>query len=472
MKKTKLNSILALFFITILLLNTHCFANDVMLISENSVEPSVTQDIIASDLYVSQNGEYNITNTIVGNVYIKADTLNINSTNNGDTITGNLYAMADNVNIKSDFKFSETEKDELGNAKLESVNNVSKIDGNVFVLANKFVLDPKCEITGDLYVCANEIYLSRNAVIRGNVYVFGDTLNLNCQITNGDLYANVKDFNLKYYGFVYRDLHLTSENVTLEGYVYRNSFIEAKNITTTSNFINNKTFNVTDAWNLTFSGEVKENANINSKNITFKSKDDTQKNITCLISGDLNYSAKNEIQIEDKIVSGDINYTEYKSSNSILSRIGNYLLGLLTSLIYVAIIYLILNKFAPTFIEKISNINSSNILKYLGIGILVLVALPVLSILLLITNIGSLLGLLLAIIYALLLIVAKPIVVIVISKMINKKVKSINTYVGIGIITILLSLINLIPYIQFVVSLLVNLTGLGIMVKSLLPSKK
>lgn len=465
MKKNKLNFIITLFFIISILFNTHCFANDVMLISENSVDNSSTNNIIVSDLSVSQDGEYSIKNTIDGNVFASVETLNINSDNNGGIITGNLYVIADTVNIKSNFKYSKTEKDELGNFKLESVNNSSTIYGSVFVIANKFVLEPKCEINGDLYICANEIELSQNAIIRGNVFAVGNTLDFNSEINNGDLYANVKNFNMKYYGFIYRDLHVSSENVTLEGYVYRNSFINTKNITTTSTFINNQDFNIENALNTTISGEIKGNANINSKNIIFKSKDDTQKNITCLITGDLNYSSKNEIQIEDKIVSGNINYTEYKSSNSILSRIGNYLIGLLTSLIYVAIIYFILNRFAPKFIEKISNINSSSILKYLGIGILLFVILPVLSILLLISNVGSLLGLLLAIIYALLLIIAKPIIIIAFSKIINKRITSLNIYIGIGITTIALSLINLIPYVGFIVYLLVIDLGLGLIVK-------
>lgn len=472
MQKNKTKLIFTLFIITILFLTTFCLAvetNETTLISETNEEQSSLQNSTHySDLYISENGEYNINNIIDGSVFASVETLNIDSSNNGGTITGNLYVSADTVNIKSNFKYSETEKDELGNPKLESVTNSSTIYGNVYVIADKFVLEPKCEINGDLYICANKIELCQNSIIRGNVFVIGNTINFNSEINSGDLYAKVKNFNMKYYGFIYRDLHITSENVTLEGYVYRSSFIDAKNITTTSTFINNKDFNVENALNMNFSGEIKGNANIKSKNITFKSNDNT----TCLISGDLNYSSKNEIQIEDKIISGNVNYTEYKSSSNLLSSIGTYLLGLITSLIFVIIIYLGLSRFAPKFIEKLSNLNASGILKYLGIGILVLVALPVLSILLLITNIGSLLGLLLAIVYALLLIVAKPIVVIVISKMINKKVKSINTYVGIGIITILLSLINLIPYIEFVVSLLVNLTGLGMMVKSLLPSKK
>lgn len=469
MQKNKTKFILTLFIITLLFLSTFCFAsdtNEIMLISEE--QTSVQNTTQYSDLYVSQDGEYSINNIIDGNVFASVETLNIDPSNNGGIITGNLYASADIVNIKSNFKYSEIEKDELGNAKLESVTNYSTIYGNVYVIADKFVLEPKCEINGDLYICANEIELCQSSIIRGNVFVVGNTINFNSEINTGDLYAKVKNFNMKYYGFIYRDLHITSENVNLEGYVYRNSFIDAKNITTTSTFINNKDFNVENASNMNFSGEIKGNANINSKDITFNSKDNT----TCLISGDLNYCSLNELKIEDKIVYGNVNYSQYKASNNLLSNIGNYLLTLLTSLIYVIIIYLILNKLAPNFVEKSSNINSSSILKFLGIGILILVAVPVLSILLLITQVGSLLGILLGIIYALLLIVAKPIVIIAISKLINKKVKSINTYVAIIITTIALSLINLIPYVGFIVNSLILIIGLGMIVKSLFSSKE
>ena len=468
MQKNKMKFIITLFTISIILFSTFCFAtnsNDIMLISEDTANNSKQESTTYSDLYISENNDYTIKNTIAGNVFGKVDSFNLGSDTNSGIITGNLFVLADTVNINSTFKYSETNKDDLGNPKLESVTNASKVEGNVFVAAEKFVLDPKCEINGDLYIYANEIKLSQNAIIRGNVFVIGDRFDFNSEINAGDLYANVKDFNMGYYGFVYRDLHLSAKNATISGSIYRSSFISSDKITTTSTFINNKDFNIESSLDTTFSGTIKGNANINSKNITFKSKDDTNKNVTCLISGDLNYSSKNEIKIEDKIVSGNVNYSEYKSYNNLLSNIGDYLLGLLTSLVYIIIIYLGLNKFAPKFIEKVSNLNVAGILKFLGFGILLFVALPVLSILLFVTTVGSLLGLLIAIIYALLLIVAKPIVVISISKLINRKVKSINIYVAIIITTIALSLINLIPYVGFIVALLVIVLGLGLIVK-------
>ena len=471
MQKNKTKFILTLFTILIVLFSTFCFAatsNDIMLISEDTSNNSKQESTTYSDLYISENSEYTIKNTIAGNVFAKVDTFNLSSDTNSGTITGNLFVLADTVNINSTFKYSETNKDDLGNPKLESVTNASKIEGNVFVAAKTFVLDPKCEINGDLYIYATEIKLSQNAIIRGNVFVIGDKFDFNSEINAGDLYANVKDFNMGYFGFVYRDLHLSAESTTLSGSIYRNSFISSDKITTTSTFINNKDFNIENSLNTIFSGTIKGNANINSKNLTFKSKDDTDKNATCLISGDLNYSSKNEIKIEDKIIFGNVNYSEYKSSNNLLSNIGNHLLELIASLIYVAIIYSMLNKFAPKFVEKLSTINTSSILKTLSIGILILILFPILSIILLLTKIGSLLGILIAIIYGLLLIIAKPIVVILISKIL----KSINPYISIAIITTVLYLVNLIPYVGFIVATLVLIIGFGMIVKSLLPNKK
>ena len=212
--------------------------------------------------------------------------------------------------------------------------------------------------------------------------------------------------------------------------------------------------------------------NINSKNISFISQNDDGKSITCRIYGNLTYSSQDEIEIQDKIVLGEINYSKYISSNNLLSKIGEYLLGLITTLIYIFVIYIIIKKFMPKYLDRLSEFNFSKMLVYLGIGIAILILVPIVSILLFITQIGSLLGLLLVILYILLLIIAKPIFIITVSKMINNKFSSINPYIAILITTIVLSLINLIPYIGFIVSLLVISTGFGIIVKILLPSRK
>lgn len=470
MPKFKFKLTLILFFVFLVLFNSFCFAEDlnngIMLISETSEQKNIENQKKRSDLYISEN-YYSINNTIEGNVFATVKDLVIDPNYNGGIINGNLFATANTVAIKSDAKYSETEKDEFGNLKLESVTNISKINGNVFVTANKFVLDPACQINGDLYICANEIILSQNAVVSGNIFAVANQLTLNSNIENGSLYATVKTFNMKYYGYVFRDLHLSSENANIEGIVYRNSFISADNITTSSTFSNKGNFNVTSASKVNFSGEVNGNATINSENIIFNSTNDNGKNINCKIYGNLDYSSNEELQLEEnKIVSGSINYSEYKKSNNLFSSLCNYIINLITSLVYIIVLYVLIHKFAPNYINKLSNIKVSKFFICMGIGFGILILVPVLVLLLFISNIGALLGILLVILYILMLLIAKPIFIISVANLIrNKKFNDAKNIVIIICISIIISLIELIPYVGSLISLLVMLSGLGLIVK-------
>ena len=131
--------------------------------------------------------------------------------------------------------------------------------------------------------------------------------------------------------------------------------------------------------------------------------------------------------------------------------------------------FFVLNKFMPNYKEKLSNLTTRNILIALGIGLGFIILTPIISILLFITNIGSILGLLLLVIYILFLILAKSIFVISIASIINKKDSEesfLNSIIKLFGITIALALINLIPYIGSIISILVFVIGLGILVKS------
>ena len=460
--KLKFKFLISTFVLFLILFNSICFATDdnyeTMLISDTTNYQETTD----SDLYITDS-EYEISNTINGNVFATVDTLNINSSG---TIKGNLFVTANNVNIKSDVVYSDTEKDELGNPVI-TINKASSVLGNSFILADKFVLSPGCEIDGDLYICANEVHLEQNSKVDGNVFICSSNIILNAEV-NGSLYAMSEVFDMQYFAFISRDLHLTAKQVTLNGWIYRNSFITTKTILTQDKFINQGDFTLTDADSLIFSGEISGNATINSKEINFKNKDN-EKNLTCKITGNLSYSSNSKIEISEGIVSKEIKYSKYIStiSNNIFSNIWNYVLSLITSLVCIFIIYLLISKLVSKYLDKLSNITGLNLLKALGIGLGFLILIPIISILLLITNIGSLLGIIILLIYVLLLIIAKPLFIISIATFAKTKLQNkFNIYLYILAITIILSLISLIPYIGFIISLLVSLIGFGIIVRN------
>lgn len=475
--KLKFKFLIATFVLFLMCFNSICFAtdtsNDIMLISEpnqNYQTQSVTT--LNSDLYIANESEYELNNIINGNVFATVDTFNINPNNNGGIIQGNLFVTADTVNIKSDAIYSDTEKDELGNP-LITVNSSSIISGNVFLISDKFVLEPGCEIDGDLYVCANEVYLNQNSKINGNVFIVSTKLEVNAEI-GGNLYASSQTFDMKYFGFVSRDLHLTAEEVVLNGWIYRNSFITAKNITTQDKFINQGDLTITDADNLTFSGEILGNATINTKDIKFKTKDN-DKDLICKISGNLSYSSIQEVEIPEGIILKEVDFSNYNSiaSKNILSNILDYVLNLVGLLVLAYVIYLLIHKFAPNYLDKMSNITGLNLLKSLGIGIVFLILIPIISILLLISVVGSAIGLILLLIYITLLLVAKPIFIIALATFAKNKLSDrFNIYLYILATTVILSLISLIPYVGFAISMLVSLIGFGMILTNSIPSKK
>ncbi len=445
--------------VLLLLLTPFCYSTDTDTDVDTSDSSDTTNNIQYSDLYVDDNSEYVLNNIISGNAFISADTLNIDPTSSGGIIEGNLYVVANNVNIKADVTYSETETDSLGNPQI-TVNDYSIISGSAFILANKVVIESGTKIYGDLYICASEVELQRDAIIYGNVFVVADTLNLSSEIGE-DLYATVNTYNMEYYGFISRDLHLVAKDATLDGYVYRNSFIDSKNITTEENFVNQNNFTISDSDNVTFSGEVMGNATINAKNLSFKNSDDDT-DIICQIDGTLSYSSKEEISIPDGVVVGDVSYSSYTSSTSTLSIIWMYALRLIGLLVLVYLVYILISKFASKYIDKFSNISVVNLLKYLGIGLGFLIAIPIICVLLFIVRIGTIIGVILLLIYTLVFIFAKPIFIVSISTFLKKKLNDkISIYLYILAVSIVLFLIGLIPYVGFIISLLIYLIGVG-----------
>ena len=127
--KSKFKFLITTFVLFLMFFNSICFATDssyeTMLISDTTnYQETATTD---SDLYISDS-EYEINNTINGNVFASVDNLNINSSG---IINGNLFVTADSITIKSDVIYSDNEKDELGNS-IITINKSSSVSRKCF----------------------------------------------------------------------------------------------------------------------------------------------------------------------------------------------------------------------------------------------------------------------------------------------------------------------------------------------------
>ena len=311
------------------------------------------------------------------------------------------------------------------------------IDGNLFVIANDVTI--KNQIIGNAFICAQNVNITDQGYISNSLYVAANNLSVDGIIY--DIYAVSN--NAKLSGYIYRDLHIATDTIDLLNTVGRNASITAKNMNFTSK----------DAQ------EVSGNSEENSTPV-----------ISAQIIGNLNYSSENEINIPEGIVSGKITY-----SNSTFSLIKtNSIMSIIYFTIFVIALFGIYKWLAPKFLKNSSSLVTTKHFKTVGLGLLSLVALPVISVLLLMIKITSTVGLFLLAINLVLLFVSKATFVIALNNIISKKLKfdtTLKTFLLLIATTIGIKLLSMIPYVGIVLSIICIIIGAGIIVRSIVFKK-
>ncbi len=421
------------FGLFLLLISSLCFASNEL-------------NLLNQDLYITDNN-YVLNNLIAGNVFVSNKNFSTDASDNGGTISGNLFVKSNSVNIKS-------VKDENG-----ATTQVSTIYGNVYAISDTFTLEEGCSINGDLYFYGNTLNLENSSQIGGNIFVSADNVTINSQI-NGSAYITSKNFNLNYDAYIFNDLNLNSKYAILNGQIGRNCKTKNNTFTSQSGFKVSGDFFATSN-EINFAGEIIGNVNLNAKKITFNTNDST-----CIIRGDLNYSSNSEINITSTNVYGKINHTKYKTNigKSILNKLVSYI----SLLIYIFAINILLNKLFKNFVNKSINFNIKNLFVFFGLGLAFLIMLPIIIALLFILKITLVLACILLAIYFILLSLAIPVFINTLANKFKKK----NIYLNILILTSILWLISLIPFVGFVFDIIITLLGFGIIIINIKQNKK
>lgn len=468
-----------------------------------SEEPEVTR----RDLYEKSVNDYVFNDILDGNAFISAKDFTLDSKEYRGLINGDLFVSASNVRFTSKYDFSDT-KDLYGNPSYV-FEEQAVISGDAFIVANKVVLDPGSIIRGNLFIIANEVEIGEQSNIYGNLYVTANKLTFN-GFTN-DLYASVKDFTSNYYyTYIYRDMHLLAENASINGVVRRNAFISADNLSTREHFkIETGGSAEVISSKFIFLGEIAGNLKVNSKEFyavtqnnmeeyrevleksgdyseLLKNKDllanpgdldeealaqlNEKLNFKTAVQGNIEYTSENELNLTD-IVTGEKTFHKYSTTVPVLKIILSYVINLCALLLYVLVIYMIIKKFTPNCLEKISTkLNIKSLLISLGIGLALVIVVPLLFVLLAFIEIGVYLGFLVILLYFLLLAVSVPTVLIMISKIlaniIGNKLGKLSEYICIAVVTFVFSLLLLIPYFNAILIILFILIGTGNLVTS------
>ncbi|MBP3256368.1 MAG: hypothetical protein J6M60_07815 [Clostridia bacterium] len=418
-KKTKVKFLLALMLI-VLLISTYCYAT----------EPADATESTDGTLTIS---EEDLNNLLASGAVTTADPSATQTPDTSDWTYKDYFACDQNVVVDG------------------------IIDGNAFVIGQEVTI--KGEIGGDLFVMAQKLNID-GGYVYSSIFAMAEEITMNG--ISYDLYAMCSSFKLQNNGYVYRDLKVAGNDISLAGKIRRNAFIVGNSL----NF------------------------------------DET---VGTVIYGDLDYtSGAAEYTAPEGAVAGEIKYQQEKVENSetevdpgavakvsvgaiIVRKIKELVSILVTTLLVTLFLILV----TPKFTKKLSEMKVGKAFASLGVGILswpvFLIASSIvigITLLILIFTLGAIdqlfyLSLILSSILFLVLllvsIVGSAVACTYFGKLFAKLIKKDGK-----LFTILFSLLSalvlwvvcLIPVLGGLVGFLAWTFGVGVVIVNLLPSKK
>ncbi len=306
---------------------------------------------------------------------------------------------------------------------LDSNVEVSQVvDGNVFVYGGTVKVTGA--ISGNLFVLAENLDISEDAIIQGSIFALANNITISGIVS--DVYSMSNNFNLEEKAIVSRNIYIMSGATNLSGQISRDAYISTRD--------------------LSFSEDAKE-----------------------VIKGDLNYSSYNEVELDEGVVSGEVNFKQFEDSvQSIGTIVLNIVYSAVVSLVFSVAIILVSLWFAPKFKDRAAEIVEKKNLSAFGFGLLVFFGgiLATLILLLFTYGFGASIGVFLVAIVIMAYIASSTVFSMSIGALIAKKIKSekVGIYVLFALLVVLaLNLIGYIPYIGGPIKFIASMVGLGIL---------
>ncbi|MBU0707331.1 hypothetical protein KKG41_03090 [Patescibacteria group bacterium] len=306
------------------------------------------------------------------------------------------------------------------------------------VVAGAGTVDISGDVNGDLLIGAGTINISGNGI--EDVRVAGGQINLSSQIT-GDLLVFGGTVNIDPSAVVGGDLICGAGKINIDGMV-QGAIIGG-------------------AGEIIISGEVGDDIEIIIEDLTLE---DTAK-----VGGDLKYTAPHKATISSSaIISGQTTYTErsteyFGGAISVVlgASIVGWLIKFITLLVAALAFYFILKGYS----RNIVNSGLGGFWKQLLIGLIILIITPVAAIILFSTLIGSIIGVVLALLYVVLMFMAWIYSGILLGawlmRFTRKDKKFAGDWVSVLVGVILIQLISLIPIVGWIFAFIFFLVALG-----------
>ncbi len=316
---------------------------------------------------------------------------------------------------------------------------------------------------GDVYLIDNDVVI--DYIVDGNLFIIANSVTINSQI-GGDAFILAKNVTIGEEGYIFSNLFVSSQNVTINGVVY--DLYGTSNITTINGYVYRDLRTSSNTINIF--GTIGRNVFANCSNINLATAGDSETTEVTkgVITGNLEYSSNKEATIPEGVVGGEITFNNESNFNNIILEI---IIALIIFVVTVVIIWLVCLWITPKILNKTELLTSKKILPVIGFGILTPIVITILSILLFILGITSKIALLLLGILFFLVAISTSIFVINLNKIICDKLKITKKWATFGMLilsSIVLWLICLIPIVGNIISLAAIILGLGIIVYSII----
>lgn len=308
--------------------------------------------------------------------------------------------------------------------------------------------------------------------VQHNMFVFGNTLNEN-GVTKGILFAFANDLTSKSemdYGVmlgnnvtisseVANDLFLAGNIIKINNAtINRDAYISGNSVKITNSTIDNTLFLAAETLKL---DNVTINGDVNVAVTTLEVSDNV------IINGNLYYNEDAKVNGLDKL---DCHKETYESidvqvkqtKKEIYIGIISSVLGLLLVAILISAIY------SKAYLKVTMDMSVGEVFKYLGLGILLIIAVPIISIFLMISLVGLPLGLILLVLYGLAIYLSLVWSGMLMGRLLHIKNRIFGTIIGVLIVKGL----TYVPYVGGFFFAVFMLIGVGLTLKVMKPTMK
>lgn len=344
----------------------------------------------------------------------------------------------------------------------DNETSVTKADNEAGIM----LVDENLETTSN--VVSKTLYLANSSVtidypVEGNVFVMAQDLTISGNIS-GNVFALAQNLKIETTGSINSTLFVCAENVTIDGTV-------SDVFSISSNLTINKSARIMQ--DITAGGSTLKLGGTIGRNANF-GFDEIYTSDSAMILGDLSYSSR-VAAISEDIVSGTTSFKQIEEVKIEPKDIIREKLNDLYTLLVVSLVIVLIVVYAmPKFADKEQKIVENKLAATFGYGALALILIPVACLLLFFTILGILPAVALFLVYLFIIMqVATPLVSIAIAKIIcqkiNKKTKGFTLLFGM-LLVLAIWILELIPVLGSIVSLLTAILGLGIIVYAIFHS--